>query len=205
MAGERPDDYNDEYPTCEGTYVDLCVYSSDLEPAAVTGLLGVAPSRSHRLGDRIGSGPALKTHAWILSSEDLVSSRDVRRHVDWLLDQVDESGLIELTRDDRVRAVVSCFWSSKSGHGGPMLSPVQLGRLARTGLRIELDVYFPRFGESGGDLDDDAETAVGLPGDWSKRSYEQRRIWRLEQQLLRTEELLLKHRRSDDDHDPHHG
>ncbi|HEY3804637.1 MAG TPA: DUF4279 domain-containing protein [Kofleriaceae bacterium] len=47
--------------------VTLGIYGRDLEPAAITALLGCEPTRSHRRGDSTMRGPAFEQGAWILS------------------------------------------------------------------------------------------------------------------------------------------
>ncbi|HEY1813556.1 MAG TPA: DUF4279 domain-containing protein [Kofleriaceae bacterium] len=47
--------------------VALGIYRRDLEPAAITALLGCEPTRSHRRDDAPMRGPAFEQGAWILS------------------------------------------------------------------------------------------------------------------------------------------
>jgi hypothetical protein len=57
--------------------------------------------------------------------------------------------LLMLARADAVRGLqaggcrmdVSCYWLSRSGHGGPAVSAAQMGELARLGLELWFDVY----------------------------------------------------------------
>ncbi len=141
MARARQTEYNDDYPTCAVTHVTLRVSCDDLDPDAVSHLLDVEPSTVNRLGDTQPSG-AIFPPAWFLKSEGRVTSRDSRRHLDWLLDSMSESGLSALT-EQGTHVTVSCYWVSKSGHGGPTLSQYQIERLGRLGLPISFDIYFP--------------------------------------------------------------
>jgi hypothetical protein len=77
----------DSYDTCEKTIVTLCIYN--IHPDIVTQKLGMTPSSSKIKGflnkmpngvERIGT-----IHNWLLSSKDAVSSKDLRRHLDWIL------------------------------------------------------------------------------------------------------------------------
>ncbi len=53
------------------------------------------------------------------------------------------------TRCDAIHALqhdgcamdISCFWVSRSGHGGPSVRPAQMGELARLNLELWFDVY----------------------------------------------------------------
>jgi hypothetical protein len=79
---------------------------------------------------------------WFLSSEDSVESGDIRRHIDWILEQIaDKSDVFVALRDAGGTADVSCYWATASGHGGPSLWPRQMAILASLGLEIWFDVY----------------------------------------------------------------
>ena len=138
-------DYSHDYPTCARTHATLRVFSEQLEPEAITTLLAAQPTRSHRVGDPVSADGRAKreAHGWLLNTEGRVTSQDVRRHIDWLLDAVDREELSNLIRERRVDANVFCYWESKSGHGGPQLSPSQMIKLARRGLSVGFDVYHP--------------------------------------------------------------
>jgi Domain of unknown function (DUF4279) len=132
-----------DYPTCQRTYATLRVYPKRYGPEAVTARLGLEPSGWQRCGAAKipGSRPA-PLHGWFLSSDEMVASRDVRRHLDWLLSRI-------ASRGDAIRALqaegcdmdVSCFWVSTSGHGGPSVRPAQMEELARLNLELSFDVY----------------------------------------------------------------
>ena len=72
-----------------------------------------------------------------------MDSKDVRRHVDWILGQlVDKTDVLHRLQRAGYRMDISCFWVSKSGHGGPMLGPATMRQLAEANLEIGFDVYF---------------------------------------------------------------
>jgi hypothetical protein len=131
--------YNDEYPTCDRTYATLCLYSDDLEPEAISSLVGALPSTSAEKGGSLGTSTA-RRNTWLLTSEGAVESRDARRHIDWVLDRVDGPALSKLLMST-CEGWLSCFWASRSGHGGPMVSPQQMERLAALGLDLGFDCY----------------------------------------------------------------
>jgi hypothetical protein len=133
-----------DYPTCERTFATLCIYPESLDPAEVTNRLRIEPTEWQRRGEprKPGGWPA-KRHAWFLSSDGAVESRDVRRHLDWLLSLiVPEADAILALQRDRCLMDVSCYWLSACGHGGPSVRPAQMGELARLGLELSFDVYF---------------------------------------------------------------
>lgn len=138
------DSYADDYSTCLSTFATLRIYSQTVVPDEITRALELQPTRSLRQGELRGGKPS-NLNGWFLSSEGRVESRDLRRHLDWLLDQLGggEQGTHQLTAriPGRVWADVSCLWVSAVGHGGPTLSPKQMMRMARLGLECWFDVY----------------------------------------------------------------
>lgn len=132
-----------DYPTCERTYATLRIYPELLDPADVTARLGIEPSDWQRRGEsrKPGDRPA-KLHGWFLTSEGLIESRDVRKHLDWLLSRIGpRAEAIHALQSNGCCMDVSCFWVSASGHGGPSVRPAQMGELARLGLELGFDVY----------------------------------------------------------------
>jgi hypothetical protein len=142
-VGNRDDSYNDEYPTCARTHASVRVFSDAHTPNAIGLVLGTDGTSSHLRGEGFGNrGLTRKTNAWFLSSEDQVTSKDLRRHIDWLLDRLPVApDAVQTLAREGARIDVFCYWLSKSGHGGPALSAPQMERLARLGLTISLDVY----------------------------------------------------------------
>ena len=137
-----PADYNDDYPTCRKTYAGLRIYHDELDPDRITGLLGIEPSRTQVKG-RITSGKIPPpTGGWFLSTENVTTSRDVRRHVDWILNRLEgkDDALMRLQSEGH-HMDISCFWVSASGHGGPMLSPAIMRRLGELEIGIGFNIY----------------------------------------------------------------
>lgn len=139
---------NDEYPTCERTFVTLRIYPGATDPAEVSRRLGIDPT-SVRIKDgeaknSLGRTRVHPVNAWFLSSENVVHSKDVRRHLDWILDLVEPTAerLLELQRESDVRMTVNCTWWSAGGQGGPTLWPEQMARLARLNLECTFDISF---------------------------------------------------------------
>ena len=134
---------DEEHGPCLKTFATLCVYlPAGMPTETVSEALALAPSSIQE-----GSGPLPR--AWFLSTEGQVDSRDVRRHIDWILDRVAPSaqGLGGLQQQG-ARADIFCYWLSRNGHGGPTLSPRQTSALGMLQLDCGFDVYFG--GESAG-------------------------------------------------------
>ncbi len=135
-------EYDDDHMSCARTWATLRVYSAEIGPGTVTETLCALPSETIHAGERAGHrGRRRELNSWLLESRAAVSSRDLRRHLDWLLDSIDESGLIRLLQDSDAEADIFCFWESKGGQGGPIVSPLQMSRMSRLGLHLVLDIY----------------------------------------------------------------
>lgn len=132
--------YDDEYRTCRATYatVRICDVSAD----EVSRELGLSPTSSQRPGD-VRHGAMVRVHAWFLTSKGVVESKDARRHIDWLLDQlIARSEVLGDLKKRGAKIELSCYWLSASGHGGPTLSPSQASKLSELGIDLWFDVYF---------------------------------------------------------------
>lgn len=136
-------EYDDDFPTCVSTSASLRLLSSAMDPTSMTAILGISPSRSFAKGEVYGThGHVRKFNGWFLDSEPAVSSKDTRRHIDWILSQVgDKAPQFAHLRSKGVDTDISCLWIS-TGQGGPILSPSQMEVLARLGVDVWWDVYF---------------------------------------------------------------
>lgn len=140
--------YNDSYETCERTLAELRIYGNDLEPREVTERLGVEPTSSQRKDDSVtsslGRRRTFKAGGWFLSSEDRVQSKDLRRHLDWLLALIvpRAQALRSLQEVDGIRMNVTCIWWSAAGDGGPTLWPEQMRAMADLNLECVFEIAF---------------------------------------------------------------
>lgn len=145
-VSSRPE-YNDAYDTCARTYATLRVYTGNMEPDEVSRFLDMAPTGSVTRGKPIIDGPSKgvvsKLNGWFLSTKEQVSSKDLRRHLDWLLEAFagHHEKLRALQAIPNACVDVSCYWLSKSGHSGPTLSPKQMRSLCDLNLEIWFDCY----------------------------------------------------------------
>jgi len=132
--------YEDDYKTCRATHATLRIFGVASEE--VTRVLGLSPTESMHPGDLHHGAPA-RHHVWLLHSKLVIDSRDVRRHLDWILDQLvaRRQALRELVGRG-ARVDIFCYWMSASGHGGPTISPTQAAKLAELGIDLGFDVYF---------------------------------------------------------------
>ena len=143
-----PTDYDDDYPTCSKAYAGLRIYHDDLDPDRVTGLLGIEPSQTQVRGQVLtrstGRPFTPPIGGWFLSTKGVIVSKDIRRHVDWILDRLaGKDQVLRSLQAEGNRMDVFCYWLSASGHGGPILSPAIMRRLGELELEIGFDIYGP--------------------------------------------------------------
>lgn len=145
---------NDNDPGCEKTNVTLCIYNID--PDLVTERLGIKPTTDQKVGvERImPSGRKRIGHmnSWLLSSKSWfkaianpVSSKDIRTHLDWLLNLIEPSAsqLLELQQMPDVKMVIRCSWWSTEKNGGSFaLWPEQMEKMAKMNLECDLDISY---------------------------------------------------------------
>ena len=140
---------DDSYQTCDRTETTLAIYN--INPTLVTKKLGVIPTFSQQKGEPIvfrnGNKGIGTINSWLLSSESEVISRDIRRHLDWLLDKIEPAvaQLRELQQHPDVRMAIRCVWWSADGGGGPTLWPEQMRRMAQ--LNLECTFSFAYYGD----------------------------------------------------------
>jgi hypothetical protein len=134
--------YDDDYATCRKTYATFRVFGVD--PDEVSECLGRAPNKVQRKGALGASRQRYALDGWFLTSNGRVDSKDSRRHLDWLLDQLlpAKDALARLTLEG-ARVDIFCFWLSV-GQGGPTVSPEQARKLNELGLDLGFDVYFDK-------------------------------------------------------------
>jgi hypothetical protein len=142
--------YDDEDANCDETRSSLLVYSGLTSPHEVTRRLGIEPSALRIAGqvvvNSLGRSRTTPLNCWFLKSESSVVSKDLRRHVDWLLRVLTPVGpaLAELQATPGVTMTVRCVWWSRAGRGGPALSAEQMAALAALNLECSFDFcYYP--------------------------------------------------------------
>lgn len=134
--------YDDEYPTCKAIYVTLRILKDDLVVEDVTGRLGISPSESQTKSQEASHQRTVEIGGWFLCSKGIVDSKDTRRHLDWLIEQLmpKQKELREMQTEGFVMDV-PCYWLSSFRQGGPTLSPSTMKSLGELGLELWFDVY----------------------------------------------------------------
>lgn len=142
--------YDDKFRSCKRTYSTLCIYPGTIKPEEITLRLKVEPFRIQHKGDLASSVTKriIKLNGWFLTTKDLVKSNDCRRHVDWIIDKIKnkKKAILQL-QSEGVEMYISCFWESRSGNGGPIISPPQMTELSKLNIEVGWDVWFAGFDE----------------------------------------------------------
>ena len=119
--------------------------SENLDPDEITSFLGIEPTKEQRWGESISSCSEKKhkKSGWFLSTKGILYSLDSRVHLDWILDRVADkkNEFSELIKREYL-IDVCVRWDSRSGHGGPTLSPKHLSGFGELGVKVWFDVYF---------------------------------------------------------------
>ena len=115
------------------------IYTGEVPPDEVTRILGIPPTTISIAADI----PRKKVNGWFLSSQDIIESKDSRRHIDYIIEVVspvkDRIGQLQ-SRGFQIG--VLCFWESATGNGGPTLSPNQMKELGQLNLELSWDIWF---------------------------------------------------------------
>jgi hypothetical protein len=136
------------YATCERTKAVLRIHCGKLSPNLISDELRLKSTDVVEMGmagrmNKRGFAPIGKVNLWMLDSENYVVSRDLRHHLDWILNLVEPSasGILKLRQDGLVMDIWSVWWS-KTGDGGPALWPSQMRRIAALDLELSIGFAF---------------------------------------------------------------
>lgn len=133
-------DYYDDYPPCKETYCVLRIISKTISPDYISNMLEIDPTEKHEIGEIIKNKITHESNKWMLDSKR-TKSKDCRRHIDWVIDQVKtkKQEVIELQAQG-ARVVLLCAWESELGIGGPAISPKQMTRLADFNIDLVFEI-----------------------------------------------------------------
>lgn len=139
-----------DFIPCDYTYVSLLIYCGDTSPDTISKMLGLQPTEACDKGEIVtskttGRSRTNKFNIWILCSENKEDSRDVRHHLDWLLERLvsRSKALHKIQAINGIEMSVRCVWWHKCGkRGGPVLWPRQMQILSALNLELVYSFYF---------------------------------------------------------------
>jgi len=136
----------DDYPTCRETSAMMRIFSDDIDPAYISRMLGVEPSSVQVKGERKYPKKAEyinEENGWFLDSEKEVQSRDLRRHLEWLLEKMKNchQELKELSSKG-AEITIFCPWESATGQGGPKMDPRQMKVLGELNIELLFEFWY---------------------------------------------------------------
>jgi uncharacterized protein DUF4279 len=155
------DVYDDNYGTCKETSTSFRIMHPDLDLDAISQQLDLTPTWTRRKGQIYdGRKNPNRISIWALDTEGIITSRDARRHLDWLLDQLEpKAAVLAQFREHGYEMDLYCMWCRLGGTGGPMLSPYQMARMATLELTIGFEFWHVDEEDDTATADDQASNA----------------------------------------------
>jgi Domain of unknown function (DUF4279) len=124
------------------TRVSLAIYGDDLDPDAVSAVLGCVPSHSHRKGDhRRQTSRPFSTGAWILTVEGKAPSGPSML-IEELLGRFSSDPTFWRPLSEQYRMSVRVGIHTGGWNRGFDLTAGVVAALARTGVELGFDLYF---------------------------------------------------------------
>jgi hypothetical protein len=133
-------------------FVTLRLAGDDLDPAEISAVLPVKPTRAHRKGEEFFAGPHAgklrgRTGIWYLATDKLVPSDDLEGHLAFvqklLYPTPGDESRITMLRDilERTRSLahITCFWRGDPGETAPPILEQFKSAVAHLAGDIETD------------------------------------------------------------------
>jgi len=133
-------------------------HPSCADPDAISQQLGLRASWAWHKGQPRGRrNIPSRTGIWGLDSEGVLTSRDLRWHLDWLLDQLEpKTDVLHDLRGQGYAMDIFCLWCRSGGTGGPMLSPRTMTRLGALNVTIGFEFWATDEDEDDGETEESA-------------------------------------------------
>jgi Domain of unknown function (DUF4279) len=138
----------EDYDACDRTIAVLRICGDELDPEALTKRLRITPSKSQRreqvFTNSLGRSRTAKVGGWFLSSEDNVHSKDLRRHLDWLIAQLRDvvRELTTLQNEPGIQMWITVIWWAKEGGGWFTLEPQHMRAMSEMNLECQFELAF---------------------------------------------------------------
>lgn len=134
--------YDDQYKACLRTYCTLRIYTGEQNPDALSTILACQPTSLWHKSSERGAKAVKPFNAWFLSSRGIIDSRESRRHLDYVLNVLEnkKTQLDDYLQGQGYKDVV-CFWHSSGQQGGPALNAKHAAILADFDIDISWNIY----------------------------------------------------------------
>ncbi len=129
-------------------FVTLRFAGDDLDPADISAILPVKPTRAHRKGEEFFAGPHAgnlhgRTGIWFLATDKLVPGDDLQDHLAFVQNLLSPRPRITKLRDilkrTRSAAHVTCFWRGEPGEPAPRIPDRFKSAIQPLAVDIETD------------------------------------------------------------------
>lgn len=135
--------YIHDFTSCSRTYATLCIYHDSMDTNEVTKILKLKPDHVTKIGDYLRKDKSIKIAGWFLGTQDILDSRDMRAHVEWLLAKLNrKKKAMQILSKMGFTTRISIFWESSSGNGGPIIDNELAVKLAKYDIDLYFDIYF---------------------------------------------------------------
>jgi uncharacterized protein DUF4279 len=126
--------------------VSISIFGEAVDPDEVSDALGVAPDRSHRVGEAVSeeSSATRRTGLWSITTHGSVADEALlAEHVALLFTRVSTDLAVWRLLADRHNTRVSIGWFMGEGNEALRVEAAVLDELARRGLHLDIEVYAP--------------------------------------------------------------
>lgn len=143
-----PTDYNPLWPTTSRVAAKLLVHSRIMGLDEISSALDLTPTSAHPAAPHLPAGDRRRefrrtTNTWAFTSEDDVSSMDIRDHLDWLLERIGprQDSLAAVRAGGKAQASIVVSYALL-GTGGPSLWPKQMRRIADLDMELSFHLTY---------------------------------------------------------------
>jgi hypothetical protein len=139
-------------PRTDKAFVTLRFAGDGLDPAEISAILPIAPTRAHRKGEKFFAGPYAgplrgRTGIWFLSTDTHVASDDLGDHLEFVRtmlyprpgDSSHISAVCDVLKHAHSRARITCFWRGDPGKAEPRIPEEFRSAVEPLGANIETD------------------------------------------------------------------
>ena len=133
-------------------FATLRFAGDDLDPADISAILPIAPTRAHRKGEKFFAGPHAgplrgRTGIWFLSTDKRVPSDDFGDHLEFMRtllypkpgDNSRIAALCSVLKRAHSRARLTCFWRGDADEAEPRIPAEFRSAIEKLGADIETD------------------------------------------------------------------